>query len=351
MQPHTTRRRWFATALAASGAMALGACGRGASPATRRRVAYAGAFSLPKSIDEQNWYRFKAEVERRLPGMDLRLVIRGETGPEEQTFASLRRDRIQIAGGSFAGLATIVPEISLLSAAFLFDSEAEVDFVMDRFMFPAFAELFAAKGLRLIQWTDVGWVNLYTKSAMTRPGQARGVRLRASTALASQAFLNAIGSDTITMPFSEVVPSLQTGLIDGGVTSVTMYSLSGIAAEAPYYLLTRHSYDMGALLANAAWFEALDAEAQDVMETSYGGAAQARLRARAAVAELMSALPKRGVIIYEPNAAERAVWREAAWPSHAALIKKIGGRSQLIYDKLLAGKRAFAANAAPNGTA
>jgi TRAP-type C4-dicarboxylate transport system substrate-binding protein len=344
-----TRRRWLTTALAAGGALALGACQQNTSGAARRRVIYCGAFSLPKSVDEQFWLRFEAEIERRLPGTDVRLVIRGETGPEEQTFASLRRERIQIAGGSFAGLATIVPEISLLSAAYLFDSEAEVDFVMDRFMFPAFSKLFAAKGLRLVQWTDVGWVNLYTRSMLRRPEQAQGVRLRASTALASQAFITAIGGDTITMPFSEVVPSLQTGLIDGGVTSVTMYTLSGIAAEAPNYLLTRHSYDMGALLANAAWFGALAPAEQHVIDTGYGGVADTRRRARAAVRELMVSLPARGVTMYEPTPQERAGWRDAAWPSHAALIAKIGGQAQAIYDQLLAGKRAFAAETPPSG--
>jgi TRAP-type transport system periplasmic protein len=335
------RRQFIASAVAA-GALLIqsSGCGRQGVPARRKKVAYAGAFSLPKSIDEANWHEYEKAVERQLPDLDMRLVIRGETGPEEMTFAALRRNRIQIAGGSFAGVATIVPEISLLSAPFLFDSEAEIDFVTDRYAFPTFAQLFAAKGLTLMQWTDVGWVNLYARRAVLAPVQARGVRLR----VASQAFIAEIGGDTITMPFSDVVPALQTGLIDGGVTSVTMYSLSGIASEAPHYVMTRHSYDMGVMLANTAWLNALAPNVRNVILTAYGGASRARSRSRAAVVELAKQLPQKGVAVYEPTAAEREVWRAAAWPSHEKLIRKVGGKARQVYETLLEGKRAFAAS-------
>jgi TRAP-type C4-dicarboxylate transport system substrate-binding protein len=344
-------RRALLTSTAAAAALSLSSCGETAAPAKRRKVVYAGAFALPKSIDEQLWIRFEQLVEQQVPDFDVRLVIRGETGPEEATFAALRRGRIHIAGGSFAGVATIVPEISILSAPFLFDSEAEVDFVMDQFMYPAFDALFAAKGLRLLQWTDVGWVNLYAKRVILTPEAARGVRLRASSALASQAFIAQIGGDTITMPFSDVLPSLQTGLIDGGVTSVTMYSLSGITSEAPNYVLTQHSYDMGVLLANAKWLAGTSAAAQRAIATGFGGAAQTRRNARGSVHELMQSLPTKGVRIYVPSPLERAAWRAAAWPAHEKLLDRIGGQARQIYAQLLAGKRAFAAQAVPLATA
>ncbi|MCC6171494.1 MAG: TRAP transporter substrate-binding protein [Gammaproteobacteria bacterium] len=343
------RRRFLRRSLTASaalpwtvgvGALTLGGCAREIT-GPRRRLVYVGGFSLAKSVDEQLWLEFEQRVERHLPDHDLRLLIRGETGPEEQMFGSLRRDRIQLAGGSFAGVAMLVPEIALLSAPFLFDSEDEVDFVMDRYMLGAFRELFAAIGLRLLHWTEIGWVNLYGRQPLRRPEAARGRRVRASSSIASQAFVREIGADTITMPFSEVLPSLQTGLIDAGVTSVTMYALSGIPQQAPHYVLTRHTYDMGVLVASTKWFDALSAREREVYSIGLGGADAARRTARDAVAALMRELPANGVQIHEPSPAERAAWREAAWPSHRKLIRQIGGQAQQIYDTLLEGREAF----------
>lgn len=334
------RRHFLRCSLAGPAALALAGCSPEAI-GTQRKVVYASGFSLPKSVDEALWLAFEQRVERELPDNDLRLLIRGETGPEEQMFGGLRRDRIQIAGGSFAGVATLVPEIALLSLPFLFDSAEEVDFVMDRYMLAPFRELFGRIGLYLLHWTEIGWVNLYGKRPMRRPEDARGQRVRASSSLASQAFIREIGADTITMPFSDVLPSLQTGLIDAGVTSITMYALSGIPTEAPYYVLTRHTYDMGCFLANNRWFGALSAREHEVYAEGLGGATTARRAARDSVAELMKSLPAKGVKLHDPTAEERETWRRAALPAHAKLIRQVGGQAQRIYDTLLEGKAAW----------
>lgn len=339
------RRRFLRQSLGGTASLGLSSvlagCAREERTGARRRLVYAGGFSLAKSVDEQLWLDFERRAEAALPDNDVRLLIRGEAGPEEQLFGSLRRDRIQIAGGSFAGVAMLVPEIALLSAPFLFDSEAEVDFVMDRYMLGAFRELFGAIGLRLLHWSEIGWVNLYGKRPLQTPAAARGQRVRASASIASQAFVREIGADTITMPFAEVLPSLQTGLIDAGVTSVTMYALSGIPSEAPYYVLTRHTYDMGVMIASAKWYDALPEHERAVYALGLGGAESSRHAARESVTALMRELPAKGVKIYDPTPEERATWREAAWPSHQKLIQQIGGRAQKIYDTLLEGREAF----------
>ncbi|MCU0759423.1 MAG: TRAP transporter substrate-binding protein DctP [Steroidobacteraceae bacterium] len=342
----------LAGALAGAATLGLGGCA-GESKGPRRKLVYASGFSLAKSIDERLWLDFEKRVEAALPDNDVRLLIRGEAGPEEQMFGSLRRDRIQVAGGSFAGVAMLVPEIALLSAPFLFDSEQEVDFVMDRYMLGAFRELFGRIGLRLLHWTEIGWVNLYGKRPMWTPAAARGQRVRASASIASQAFVREIGADTITLPFSEVLPSLQTGLIDAGVTSVTMYALSGIPGEAPYYVLTRHTYDMGVMLASAEWYDGLSERERAVYALGLGGAESTRRAARDSVAALLRELPGRGVRIHDPSPQERATWRAAAWPSHRKLVRQIGGQAQRIYDTLLEGREAFARSrdAALAGTA
>ena len=336
------RRRFLRSALAGPAALALAGC----APeefGPRRKIVYAAGFSLAKSVDESLWLQFQSRIERELPDNDLRLLIRGEAGPEEQLLASLRRKRIQIAGSSFAGVATLVPEIAMLSLPFLFDSEDEVDFVMDHYMLDPFRGLFEAVGLHLLHWTEIGWVNLYGKRPMHLPADARGQRVRASSSIASQAFVREIGADTITMPFSDVLPSLQTGLIDAGVTSITMYALSGIPTEAPNYVLTRHSYDMGVLLASGGWYKALPAHERAAYAEGFGGATPTRKAARDSVAALMKILPDQGVKLYDPTPAERETWRAAALPAHEKLIAQVGGQARRLYDTLLEGKAAWKA--------
>jgi TRAP-type C4-dicarboxylate transport system substrate-binding protein len=135
---------------------------------------------------------------------------------------------------------------------------------------------------------------MYGRAPLRTPNEARGVRIRASTSIASQALIEEIGADMITLPFSDVLPALQTGLIDAGVTSTIMYSLSGIPKVAPNFILTRHSYDMGVTLISEKWFQSLDAAEQAVYAQGLGDIAEARRRQRARAANLLEQLPKMG---------------------------------------------------------
>jgi len=333
----------------------VAACGSKApegedAPRRPRNEVAVAAFALPDSVDDRNWQRFQQNVAAWAPEFQLRMYIRGEGGPEETQLSNARRGRVQIAGISFAGAAAVVPEIAVLSAPYLFESQAEVDYVMDEVLLEPFRRLFAEKDLRLLHWVDVGWVNLYAREPIRTPAAARGVRLRASSSLASQEFLAAVGGDMISMPFPEVLPALQTGLIDGGVTSVTIYAHSGLTSEAPHFVLTEHSYDVGVLVANKPWFDRLTPHDKDVFEEAFGSAGQARADARAAVAELLGRLEAEGVQLHRLTPEERRTWVEASRPAHRAIIEQAGGRAQEIYDLVLQGKAAFAARAAQGST-
>ncbi len=302
-----------------------------------------GGFMFSGSSDEQHWLRFERNVrERAGDTLDPVMLVRGEAGPEESMLSELRRGRrIQVGGGSFQGLATIVPEIAVISAPFLFDSIDEVDFVMDEYLFEPYAEMFAAQGLVVLQYTDIGWVNIYAQKPILEPEDARGYSLRAASSLAALHFTESIGADSKSLPFTDIVPSLQTGLIRGGSTSVTMYTYGGVMSEARHLSMSRHSYDKGFMLANARWFASLSPHEQEVLRTAFGGPELVREVTRRMVAETLAGLPAQGIEIHEWTDAQRERWVEQAWPQHGELIRRIGGRAQEIYDLVLEGKQEF----------
>lgn len=302
-----------------------------------------GGFMFAGSSDEQHWLRFERYIrEQAGDTLEPVMLIRGEAGPEESMLSELRRGRrIQVGGGSFQGLATIVPEIAVISAPFLFDSIAQVDFVMDEYLFEPYAEMFLAQGLVVLQYTDIGWVNIYAQKPIIEPDDARGYALRAASSLAALHFTESIGADSKSLAFTDIVPSLQTGLIRGGSTSVTMYTYGGVMSEARHLSMSRHSYDKGFVLANARWFATLSPHEQEILRTAFGGHDIVREVTRRMVAETLEALPAQGIEVHEWTDAQRARWVEQAWPQHGQLIRRIGGRAQEIYDLVLEGKQEF----------
>ncbi|MCC5860441.1 MAG: TRAP transporter substrate-binding protein DctP [Gammaproteobacteria bacterium] len=312
-----------------------------------------GGFMFSGSSDERHWQRFERNVrEQAGDTLDPVMLVRGEAGPEETMLSELRRGRrIQVGGGSFQGLATIVPEIAVVSAPFLFDSIEEVDFVFDEYLFEPFSELFAAQGLVVLQYTDIGWVNLYAQKPILEPNDARGYPMRAASSLAALHFTESIGADSKSLPFTDIVPSLQTGLIRGGATSTTMYTYGGVMSEARHLSLSRHSYDKGFILANARWFASLDAHEQAVIRAAFGGHEVVREVTRRMVAETLESLPAQGIEVHAWSDEQRARWVEQAWPQHERLIRRVGGRAQEIYELILEGKQAFQDRQAANEAA
>ena len=323
----------------------LAGCERPAVPEEDGKVLLrVTALAVPNTPWHEGWKRFSKRLAES-PSADRvapRLYIFGQLGAEETMLTNLRRGRIQVGGYALQGLASMVPEISILLAPYLFESHAEVDFVMDEYLTEPFSELFAAQGAQFIAWSEVGWTHLYSVSAIDGPDDVRGMPMRSSTALGARAFGRALDMDLITITFPEVLPGLQTGLIKGGQSSATMFALGGLAREAKHLTLTHHAFDTGIIIANKRWFDSLDPNIRRDIVGSFDPAPVARQGLREVESALIERqLADQGVDIRYVPTAELARWRERALASHPALIDRIGGDAQRIYDIIQNGKAAF----------
>jgi TRAP-type C4-dicarboxylate transport system substrate-binding protein len=263
----------------------------------------------------------------------------------------LRRGRIQIGGFSLQGASSIVPELGLLMSPYLFDSLAEVDFVTDNYLPLAFDQLFADKGLVLLSWAEVGWTSIYASQPLRVPDDARGLRLRSSNALASQLLVLSIGADMAPLTFADILPSLQTGLIQGGESGAIFYALTGLPREAPYLTLTRHAFDSGMYLANRDWYLGLSAEQRQHLRSSLMSPAQLRSLVRAYQARILLHPEDYGITLIQPDLQQLQKWRQATAGNRDKLAALIGGDSKRILRVLTDARAAFRKSAATNSEA
>ena len=301
-----------------------------------RAVALAG----PGSPWDQQWQQFKANVATD-ETLCMDYFTRGERRNEEQMFHDLLRNRAQIGGMSMTGLAVTFPEFSMMMAPFLFESVEEVDFVYDNYLFETANEIAAKKNLVILQWVEIGWANIYANTPIRTPEDMIGQKMRGSPNLAAQTFLEAVDADSIPLGSSDLVPALQTGLIEGGLAS-TVFHFFSTRAFASDFTLTRHAHDTGAIVVNKTWYETLTASQKETISTGWPPSDEARAGVRALVQIALSTLRQEGVVIHELDEEERAAWIAATQPLHQQMVDAIGGDAQQMYDAILAGKAAFA---------
>jgi TRAP-type C4-dicarboxylate transport system substrate-binding protein len=322
--------------------LALAACAR--PPGTE--VIIAGS-ATPGTPGEAVWLGFRDAAQAASGGrIRMRALIHGQLGSEEQLLSGLRRGRVHYANLSAQVVSTVVPELTLLYAPFLFDSAAEADWVYDRHLTGIYRDLLAAKDLHLVTWYEIGFHDVYGIEPLIVPADARGRRYRIASSLSSRLFAAAIGADAIPLGFADIVPSLQTGLVEAGDNSVTLYSRTGIAGEAPHLTRTEHLLGMSVIVSRKSWWDGLTGEERRILTESFPPIGRSRELVRAETARDLANARELGIVVHELTPAQREEWRRACAPVTRELIAGIGGRAQEIYELILAGKAEYARAAA-----
>ncbi len=300
-------------------------------------------FAAPGTAGEVYWQRF-ADAVKDLSGdrLDAALMVLGEAGPEETQFSGLRRNRLQMAGISTGTLGLAVPELAILRAPFLFESIEEASFVLDEYLLDSLSQRFAEKDLVLLSWMMDGWMDLYATFPIRQIADLRDRKMRVSADDSALLFMAALDADVIQIPLSDVIPGMQTGLVEGGEQSTQIFALAGLDAVARHFALTHHSYSTAGVVANKAWWDSLSDDDKAV----YRGAVPNAAWYRGLVLEQNELYLERaeaaGLNVLYPTEQEQRTWRAKGQRIHADLIDKIGGDAADVYAEIMGAKKAFA---------
>ena len=304
-----------------------------------------GGTSARDTAGERHWLKYQQDAEAAGGGeIKMRMLIRGELGSEDQIVSGLRRGRVQFANLSALIASTIVPEVSLVYAPYLFDSEAEADFVFDNYLTPEYRKLFAARGLEFIVWYELGEQQIWSRDKpILAPTDMQGVRFRIAASKSAELLGQALKADLIPLGYAEIIPSLQTGLIAAGENGIPLYARTGIAPEAPHLTMTNHSLSLSVIVADKPWWDQQSEKVRTVLREEFPKEPEIRSAVREEIRTDLSEAEKLGFKVYDLSPEQRKAWSDATRSTHAELIRAIGGESQRLYDLAIAGKAAYAA--------
>ena len=304
----------------------------------------AGGTGARNSKGEEKWLYYEKTVESRSAGaIDMKMLIYGELGVEENLVAGIRRGRVHVSNWSGAVATTVVPETAVLYAPFLFDDFAESDFVMDNFLFDAYFKLFADKDVYLLSWDEIGFSKVWANRPILTPDQAKGARFRVSSNAASKMFAEAIGADVIPLGFADIVSSLQTGLIEAGETGAVLYARTGIAEVAPHIINTDHNFATSLIVLRKDWLDRLPADQRKIVIESWIPLETSRQWVREEVAGDLARGSERGFTVHDLTKEQRDQWRKATINTTKQLLDGAGPDAQRIWDLAQEGKKAYAA--------
>jgi len=134
-------------------------------------------------------------------------------GDEKDVLRKIRLGQLHSAGFTGVGLGEILPEERILELPMLFRNTAEVDYITS-LLYDDFNRKFEEKGFIILGWADVGFAYLYAQKPITSVNDLKGIKMWMWEGdPVAEATFKALGVSAIPLSLTDVLTSLQTGLI------------------------------------------------------------------------------------------------------------------------------------------
>lgn len=279
----------------------------------------------------------KKLVDEKAPGaLKIKPFLGGTLGDENETVQAVQRGQLQAVGASTAALASVVPELAMLELPYLFRNAAEADFVLDGVALPVLEKAFADRGLVLLMWSENGYRAFGTRfGRVTSPAALAGHKMRSQESPVHLDWYRTLGASPVAIPVTEVLTSLQTGVIDG-YDNTPLYAFAAQWTSATqHYTLTNHIYQPAAIVANRKFFDALPENVRQVLLSSRQSLmGKMRKEIRALNPILLQNLTDVGIDVYTPSTAELAAFEAPAQKARAQWLAKAKPADKALYDQI-----------------
>ena len=222
------------------------------------------------------------ELKRQSNGqISFRFYAGGVAGDERDVIRKIRINQLQ--GGAFSGfgMGELLPELRVLELPMLFRDAAEAEHVATS-LFDHFAKAFADKGYMLLSLNEAGAVHIFSQQPLrSKADLARAKLWTWQGDPLPQALFKAYGVTPIPLALADVLPSLQSGLIDAcygpplGVLALQWFT------KVKYISAMAITHVMGAVLLSKQQWQTLAPEQQTLvreMVTKYNAKATVTMR-------------------------------------------------------------------------
>lgn len=243
-----------------------------------------------------------------------------------------------LAMGTPAGAASSVfPELGVFLSPYLVRDYDHAYKMFNGEIGKEFAKTFEDKyKFKLLFFYDFGFRHFWgTKRAISKPEDLKGLKMRVQQGKVFADTVNGLGASAVPMPWGEVVPGVQQGVIDGADLPVINIDALKVYEVAKYASLTYHNYGPTAVVVNLDFWNGLSPDQQKLLET-VGMEAQARIRKDTESVDSLEGAKKllepKGMTVNMGDVeAFRAKARDEIWP-------KLKDQYPGIWDRIVAVK-------------
>ncbi len=211
------KRREFITAFAL--AVAIGTAGLPGAAQAQNQVWKASDVHPLGYPTVEAIQRMGKKLEKETNGrISIQMFPSMQLGGEKEMIEQAQVGALQIARISVGAMGPVSDDVNVFNMPFIFRDEAHMRKVIDG---PIGQELLEKinnnpqSRLIVLGWMDAGTRNVYSNKAASKPEDLKGQKIRMMGNPLFVETMNAMGGSGVAMGFNELLPALQTGVVDG----------------------------------------------------------------------------------------------------------------------------------------
>ncbi len=286
--------------------------------------------------DGSTWMKamrqFTVETTAKTEGrVKFKIYPGGVSGDEKDVVRKIRLGQLHAGGFTGVGIGEVAPEARLLDTPFLFKNAREIDHVY-KTMDADFRKIFESRGYVLLGWAEVGNVNIFSNVPVTKPEDLKNVKMWIWEGdPIAEATFSALKIKPIPLSITDVMSSLQTGMINGVYGSPLSVIALQWFARMKYVFALPLTNASGAVLISKKIFDTLTPADQKTMLALGDKYFRAlTLQSRKENDQSIGILKKKGLIFTEPaSPAVVAELEKSGEAARQALVGKLYSKELL----------------------
>ena len=241
----------------------------------------------------------------------LRIYPGGVAGDEPDLVRKIRIGQLDAAALTTSGLAYISTDFTALTYPIMINTDEELDYIIKK-VGPAYDQLIVQKGFQIVGWCNAGWVQFFSKIPVRSPDDMRKEKFFFWGSEATYIeLLKKTGFHPVPLSLSDLLPSLQTGLVSAFVSppqaalSFQWYKL------APNMCTLRwQPLPAAVVISDKKWQQILAELRPRLKKSSERICATLQGKVKDIELESIKVMVKHGLQIHSPTKADLEKWRE-----------------------------------------
>ena len=222
--------------------------------------------SLGSSAPNSGYNRISELISQESDGrIYCNVYFNGDMGNDTELMTAVQEGTISLVQCATSSQTRKVPELALLDIPYLFETNEECDEKLETVLKDFFQPYYNQAGLQLITWYCPELRRMTCNFPVEMPEDLTRLKIRVLDSKYHEIFWQAVGAETLNIPFTDLFYSLQQGLVNAQENSFYATNKPEFYEVQDTVVLTDHIPYIGCVVMNKPLYDSMDPADQEIL--------------------------------------------------------------------------------------